>query len=59
MIRGALQPGLVSGDAPFPASDLIGVLEREADIVETFEEAHAVGGGKIEGYIGTAGAGDA
>ena len=52
MVRGALQPRLVSGDAPFPARDLIGVLEREADIVETLEEAHAVGGGQIEGDIG-------
>src|SRR4051794_30244765 len=59
VVHGALQPRLVSGDAPFPARDLIGVLEREADIVETFEQAHAVGGGKIEGDIRTAGAGDA
>src|SRR3954469_3290990 len=59
VVRGALQPRLVRGDAPFPARDLIRVPERETDIAETFEQTHAVGGGKIEGDIGTAGAGDA
>src|ERR1700716_4284 len=58
-VRRRLQPRLVSGDAVFPAGYLIRMLEREGDIVEAFEQAHAIGGGNVEGDIGTAGTADA
>src|SRR5882757_10531645 len=57
-VRRVLQPRLVSGDAPFPIHDFISVLEGEADIVETLEQAHTVGRGNVEGEIGTGGTGD-
>src|SRR5215475_7784286 len=54
-----LQPRLVGGRALLPARDLVGVLEGQPDVVEAFEQAHAVGGRDIEADIGAAGAGDA
>ena len=40
-------------------SDLVRVLERQPDVVEAFEQAHAVGGRNVERDIGAAGAADA
>src|SRR5262249_56448727 len=54
-----LQPRLVGGGALFPARDLVGVLEGEPDVVEAFEQTHAVGGRDIEADIAAAGTGDA
>src|SRR5262249_57491787 len=54
-----LQPRLVGGRALFPARDLAGMLEGEPDVVEAFDEAHAVGGRDIEADIAAAGTGDA
>src|SRR3977135_3888767 len=54
----ALQPGLFGGGALFPGGDLVRMLEREPDIVETFEQAHAVGGRDIEIDDRAAGAAD-
>ena len=54
-----LQPWLRRRHALFPTSDLVGVLEGQADIVETFEQAHAVGGRNVERDVGAAGPADA
>ena len=54
-----LQPGLVDRRLLLPAGDLVCVLEREADVVEAFEEAHAVGSRELERHIGAAGSADA
>src|SRR5882672_12858133 len=58
-VRRALQPRLRGGDALFPSSDLVRMLEREPDIVEPLDEPHAVGARDVEGQLGTAGAADA
>src|SRR5262249_39111376 len=54
-----LQPRLAGGRALFPARDLVGVLEGQSDVVEAFEQTHAVGGRDIEGDIRPAGTADA
>src|SRR5215472_6059088 len=58
-VHRGLKPRLVGGRAVFPARDLVGVLEGEPDVVEAFEQAHAVGGRDIEADIRPAGAADA
>ena len=40
--------GCARGHALLPRHDLVGVLERQADVVEAFEQAHAVGGRNVE-----------
>src|SRR4029077_4432967 len=54
-----LQPRLRSGGAPFPAHDLGHVLEREADIVQPFDEARAICGRDLESNVRTARPADA
>src|ERR1700730_19133432 len=54
-----LQPWLVDRRLLLPAGDLVRVLEREADVIEAFEEAHAGGGRALERHIGSAGSADA
>ena len=54
-VRGGLQPRLRRRHAFLEGSDLVRVLEREADVVEAFEQAHAVGGRNVERDIGAAG----
>src|SRR5580704_1101441 len=58
-IRGGLEPGLCGGHALFESRDLRRMLEGEPDIVEAFDEAHAIGGRQLEGDVGTAGTADA
>src|SRR5712691_6710869 len=58
-IHRALQPRLVAGHAPFPARDLVPELEREADVVEAFEQPHTIGSRDVERDIGAAGPADA
>src|SRR5262245_50145707 len=53
-----LQPGLRGGCLPLPGAQLVGVLEREADIVEAFQEPHAVGGRDVEPDVAAARAAD-
>src|SRR4029453_17232729 len=48
-VRGGLQPRLRRRHALLEGADLVRVLEREADVVEAFEQAHAVGGRNVEG----------
>src|SRR5260370_1429634 len=45
--------------AGLPGRDVRCMLEREPDIVETFDEARAIGARDLEGEIGTAQAADA
>src|ERR1700761_8839009 len=54
-----LQPGLRGGGALLPAYDIVHVLEREPDVVEAFEEPHAIGRRNIEGNVVAARSADA
>ena len=58
-VRRGLQPRPLVAGALFPGGDLGGMLEGEPDIVEAFEQAHAVGRRDLEGEIGAAGTADA
>ena len=58
MVARALQPGLFGRGALFPGGDLVVVLEGEPDIVEPFEQAHAVGGRDVEADVRPAGPAD-
>src|SRR5437870_12678361 len=58
-IHCGLQPGLVDRRLLLPARDLVCVLEREADVVQALEQAHAVGSRELERHIATAGSADA
>ena len=53
-----LQPRLRCRHALLPRDDLVGVLERQPDVVETFEQAHAVGRRDVERDVGAARAAD-
>src|SRR5215208_1372895 len=57
-INRRLQPRLRSRHALFPYLDLICVLQRKPDVVEAFEQAHAVGGRHVEGEVGSPGSTD-
>src|SRR6266508_844339 len=58
-VRRRLQPRLRRGHAFFESDDLVRMLERKPDVVETFEQAHAVGGRDVERNFGAVRAGDA
>src|SRR5262245_54841853 len=53
-----LQPRLCRGDAFLEGLDLVGVLERHADVVEPFKQARAVGRRDVELDIRATGAAD-
>ena len=46
-----LQPRLRGRHALLPGLDLVGVLERQPDVVEAFEQTRAVGGRDVEGDV--------
>src|SRR6202035_3093502 len=54
-----LQPRLRRGGALLPLHDVVHLLERHPDIVEAFDEPHAVGRGDLKGDVGTARPADA
>src|SRR5882757_5981741 len=58
-IRSRLQPRLLVAHAPLPGGDLLRMLEGKPDIVEAFDEAHAIGHGQVECDIRAARAADA
>src|SRR5919197_1178237 len=58
-VAGLLQPRLRGSRAIFPRGDLVRVLEREPDVIEALEQAHAIGGRNLEGDVGATGTADA
>src|ERR1700728_1543083 len=54
-----LYPRLRRRSALFPVHDVVHVLKRHPDVVEPFEQAHAVGGRNFKSNVGTARPADA